>query len=348
MPYKNLINNIYIKYKFFIFYIIFGTLSLFFELLIRNILIFIIKDQLIYINIFAFFLGLLLSFYLNFKFNFKVIKKYFLISFISFFLISIISYSTQQITNLYFSNMIDYNYEIKRLIISSIFFIFFYFIHIKFSFKHAKQVGIAIYPEDNYDQIFESIKFYPNFMHLDLVDSSFKSDAPEINYEKINLFVKKWFSLEKHLHVMSKYPFEILKKIDLSNFSISYLHVEGINKTILHEYKHMLDKKKVGLAFKLDTNIEKYIEIIDYFDHFLFLSINNPGVSGQIFQKLVFKNIDKLKKYKNPKTICIDGGINKLIADIIENTNYIVSSSYVLQSKKPINTIESLKNKINV
>ena len=76
----------------------------------------------------------------------------------------------------------------------------------------------------------------------------------------------------------------------------------------------------------------------------MILSIENPGFSGQKFNKNSFDLIDRIDKRKDRKklSLLVDGGVNSKIIKKI-NCEKIASGSAVLSSKKPILEIMKLQ-----
>ena len=75
---------------------------------------------------------------------------------------------------------------------SGMVFIIAYNFHIKFSFQRNKKVGVAVYLDknENIDEIFSKVGFYPDYIHVDMVDKTMnpKVNTPEM--EKL-LEIKK-------------------------------------------------------------------------------------------------------------------------------------------------------------
>jgi len=134
-------NNFYFflyQKKFLIIYIIIGILSIFCELLLRNLLIKLNSNSLVY-NYLPLLFGILFAFYFNIRFNFSVPKIYLKRSLIYFFVISLSSFVIQNIFKNYLT--IGFNdYNNQRFFFSGIFFIVGYFFHITFTFKKLIKV----------------------------------------------------------------------------------------------------------------------------------------------------------------------------------------------------------------
>lgn len=332
-----------LNFRFFSRYLIIGVMAVFIELILKNTLIHLFGKNEIW-AIISVFLGVVIMFYLNIKFNFKIIQTEIRKTFLFFVTISYISLLAQFLfSERYLSKFFDDN--INRIITSSIFFLIFYFLHKKISFKDFKKVGLAIYSNkiSKISRIFNIVKNYPDYIHVDIVDDSFSKDSEKF-HNRLEEISNYWPRKEKHVHIMSKYPSKYINLI-YKNSDIIIFHIEideNIKDTILKIKKL---NKKVGIAIMSKTNIKKLESYINEVDLILILCIEKPGRSGQNFiddniKKInFFQNIQKEKKFK----ICVDGGLNYSNINRF-HAEYIVSSSAIINSADPLKTINKLQN----
>ncbi len=289
-------------------------------------------------------IGIAFAFYFNIKFNFSVPKIYLRRSLIYFFIISLISLLIQKISKkLITIEFLDYDFQ--RVLFSGAFFIVGYFLHLTFTFKKIIKVGVAIYANgyEKLDVIKEKIGEYPNFIHVDIVDSSMKKDAPNIDFTKLDEIKKIWPNKEIHTHIMSKKPKNIIDKV--CEFSeIIYVHFE-IDENINEIKNYILEKQsKPGIVLMAKNEYSNLDLVLDDFKELMILSIDNPGYSGQIFNDKTYDLIDRIDRRKDRKklNLLIDGGVNSKIIKKI-NCEKIVSGAAVLNSKKPIYEIMKLQ-----
>lgn len=339
---KELIFFLY-KKKFLIFYTLIGFSSILLELSLRSVLIDLNQQQLIY-NYLPVVIGIFFAFYLNIKVNFIIPKIYLKRSLIYFVIISMVSLFVQNLLrNSEF--LLNYDYNVKRIFSSMSFFLIGYFLHLTFSFRKNIKVGVAIYANgyEDLNIIKNKIGSFADFIHVDIVDKTIKKNAKKIEFSKLKHIQKIWPDKEIHTHIMSTRPFKIIKKV--KTFSkIIYVHKE-IKENLDYLKDYMINSNVVpGIVLHAKNKYSNLENIVDGYDEVMILSIDNPGYSGQKFNKKTFKlinKIDQLKKRKNINLL-IDGGVNsKNIKKI--NCEKIVSGSAVLQSDKPINEIMRLQ-----
>ncbi len=322
--------------KTFFPYVLIGVFSIFCELLIRQILLQLFSE-ILYINLVSLFIGILIAFYLNYKINFKIPRLYFFYSFFFFFTISFSSYFIQNFLKDIFEN-INLEYNLSRFIYSGIIFIIIYYLHLKISFRFSTKVGLAIYLNKNekVKEIYNLVELYPDFIHLDLIDKTFSGKDKSPDFENLKLIKKLWPTHKIHLHIMSTKPEKYIEKI-IDFTDLIFVHYEVyLEKYKLFEEIIKIKNKKIGIALHVKNNYEELNYLPNNINEILILAINNPGISGQVFDNRTHGLINKLNVFPNRKkfNITIDGGINeKLISKL--NCERVVSNSSILHSKNP-------------
>tara|TARA_Y100000996_G_scaffold383583_1_gene339642 strand:+ start:675 stop:1745 length:1071 start_codon:yes stop_codon:yes gene_type:complete len=339
---RKILYSFYFKSRYLIVYILIGIISIVFELQLRSILIKLgindFKSSVISLPI-----SIITAFLLNIKFNFKIPQKKIGQSFLIFFLISTLSLAIQFILKSKF--VLTNNYDLDRMIISGSCFIIFYFLHKKFSFKDYVKVGVAIYANgvEDINKIYEKIGPYPDFIHVDIVDKTFKKNVPIIKSYKLEIIKALWPSKIIQVHIMSKYPSKWINVVKPYSDKI-FFHYE-INENIKKILKNNKDiSQKLGLAVSVNTNYKNYKNYIKLFNNLLFLTIKEPGYSGQQFQEKSYSDINKINKLTANRKfeLCVDGGVNHFNSKNIKSEE-IVSGSFVLNSNKPVETLLKLK-----
>ena len=337
------IRGIIYRLRFLGLYIIIGFFSILLEFLIR--------DNLIKINIsqdvstvFGIICGIFFAFFCNVKFNFKIPKARRNRALAYFFIISAFS----AILQLLFKKKLSlqhFPYEINRLLISSLFFAVAYLLHRKYSFSDFKKVGVAIYANgvEDFNHIHNLIGQYPDFIHVDIVDDSMSNNAEEVKTFRLETIKAYWPNTQVQTHIMSKNPSRWLNQI-ITYSDVIYLHAE-CDENILETFEQIRKEGRTpGLALLLSTDPNDIIDILKKADYVLLLTVANSGSSGQKFD---FKGLELIKKlndlpFRNKFTLCVDGGINEHIVNLLEAEN-IVSGSSVLENSDPKKQIMRLQ-----
>ena len=339
---KELIFFLY-KKKFLFLYTLIGFTSILLELFLRSILIELDLNKFVY-NFIPLFLGIFYAFYLNIKINFFVPKVFLKKSLIYFIIISLISFIVQK----FLQNtqiLTDYNYNIKRVFSSGLFFLIGYFLHSTFTFKKSIKVGVAIYANgfEELEIIKNKIGEFPDFIHIDIVDKTMKENADEIDFSKLDAIKRIWPGKEIHTHIMSTHPLKLIQKV-IKFSKIIYVHKE-VQEDLNDLRNYMLDHNVIpGIALHSKLNYANIEKDTEGFKEIMLLSIDKPGFSGQKFNQRTFELINKIDQMKNRSDInlLVDGGVNSKIIRKI-NCEKIVSGAAVLKSDKPITEIMKLQ-----
>ena len=96
---------------------------------------------------------------------------------------------------------IDWTYQKGRILISGLMFMIGYILHRKFSFKDIKNYANGVL-----ERIYNLIGSYLDFVHVDIVDSTFNQDANTIKTYRLEAIRAYWPNKEIHVHIMSKTP----------------------------------------------------------------------------------------------------------------------------------------------
>lgn len=328
------------KNRYFITYIFFGVLSLLLEVAVRVVLN---QNFSFYLSdLFAILLGIIFSGYANLKFNFNVPRKKYFRSVIYFLLVSIFSYISQSYFVEQFPNFLPQNQYLSRVLVSGIFFIFFYFMHLRLTFSKVVKVGYAIHPKSNatFSQDEENAIEYADFIHIDLIDETYNTDNVCNDIVVINSIIEEQNKKNIQIHMMTKNPEKYLNKINIKNVDI-FVHLDDMEK--LRADKN-LEVDTLGVVLNnAAMEIVELKKIVKDYKKIMVLCIDRPGFSGQKFNKKYYqllKKLDEIKLHNNE--ITVDGGVNN------ENAKYfsvhkIVSQSYLVNGNNPIVKIFTLK-----
>jgi len=172
-----------------------------------------------------------------------------------------------------------------------------------------------------------------NQVHLDIMDGHF---VPNISFGPavVKMVAQKHPNLFRDVHLMLSKPEDFIQKfIDVGAQRI-FIHIE-IAPQSLEKSLEILSQNKIlwGLAINPETSIatlEKYKNLFPNIDRLLVMSVH-PGFSGQSFIKGTFQRIKDLKNLYPTVSLCLDGGINKLLAEELIPfgvNNFVVGASF--------------------
>jgi len=333
--------------KLFFKYCIIGVLSIFIELALRKFFLS-FNINFFFTSVLPLSVGIFFAFICNVKFNFNIPRYYYKNSFIYFTIISLSSFTIQFLLSkiILFQN---FNYEFARFVMSGFVFLIAYNFHIKFSFRRNKKVGVAIYldGQENVENIFSKVGFYPDYIHIDMVDKTMNSDVEDPDFSKFDEVRKKWPNHRIESHIMSKNPLKYVDKFTPYS-DVIYFHHE-IDDDQNQVINNILSKGvKPGLVLHASKEYKKIEETIKDFNELLILCIDKPGESGQKFMQTSFSLIETINHLKNRERflLCVDGGLSQENISKID-CDKIVSASNVFKSINPKKQIISLQNLLN-
>ncbi len=184
-------------------------------------------------------------------------------------------------------------------------------------------------------------------IHVDVMDGHF---VPNITVgHDIVRSIKKTTKLPVDVHLMIEHPeFYIDHFVDAGADWIS-VHVEACAH--LHRTLHLIKSKdgiKVGVAINPATALTNLVNVLEYVDFILLMSVN-PGFGGQKFIEQSFGKIKFLKemitKNKSKALIEVDGGVDSANASSIikAGADILVAGSSVFSNGSIKNAITELK-----
>ncbi len=343
--FKKLIKTInFLRYRFRYLsnYIIIGFLSVLLEIIIVNYSI--LELPFILKVVVGFIAGVLLAFILNAKLNFRVPKSKNMRTFLLFLIISIIALFLNFLLINLLRERVSLSYSSLRFITAALVFMISYTAHRKITFDFVKKVGIAIYltSEESISDIYSKIKYYSDFIHIDLVDKSFDINAKEVDLSLIKEINNTWI-LEKFLHIMSKKPSIWIKKLN-KNIDVIIFHLE-IDESVEEIIKLCRNyNKKVGVSLTTDSEVSSILKYLPYVDFIQVMGISKIGKAGQLFDIRSIDKVNELNRLKKKYSfkIIFDGGVKPTNINKI-NAKYIVSASSLLLSGDPIKAFMELK-----
>ena len=206
-----------------------------------------------------------------------------------------------------------------------------------------KEVSTSFLKEGNYKGFINKLNnSNTDYIHFDVMDGIFVK-SKNLSIKELIKYINQ--STKKNdVHLMVKNPEKYIEQIKTLNINNITIHRE------IPDYKDVINLiKSYGIKPGLAINPETEINDIkkDLKDISLVLVMGaHPGKSGQQYLINTTDKINKLKEIKEKENlnfkISVDGGINEEILPKLNNTDIIVSASYVLDNLDNIEKIHNL------
>jgi ribulose-phosphate 3-epimerase len=292
--------------------------------------------------------GIFFAYWMNVRFNFKVpvAKRNRALAY--FAAIALLSASInfafkRQLTAL------GWSYEESRFGVSAILFSFGYLLHRRFSFADRKQVGVAVYANGVEDirGIREKIGDFPDFIHVDLIDTSFGVKDTEVRSYRLEAIQAYWPKRRIHVHLMTRHPLRWLPEIlPFADLIIVHAEIDDPVDVVLQQIRQA--HRQTGLCLKLGTPCEVAKPWLAHLDVLMLLTIPSPGRSGQTFELSALDKIGEINNWpgRTHFALCIDGGVNASNIHLL-NVELVVSGSSVLKAADPARQIMRLQTSNN-
>jgi ribulose-phosphate 3-epimerase len=244
---------------------------------------------------------------------------------------------------------LGWTYEQARFGISATLFSFAYMLHRRLSFADRKQVGVAVYANGVEDirAIRTKIGDFPDFIHVDLIDSSFGPADVDVRSYRLEAIQAYWPRRKVHVHLMTRHPSRWLDEV------LRYADVVIVHRELDENVGDVLEKirvagRRAGIALRSDTPVVAAQEFVSSISVLMLLSIRRPGESGQDFEMVTLERIKAVNSWPERKTfaLCIDGGVSEKNIHLL-NVELVVSGSSVLLAKNAARQIMRLQTSSN-
>lgn len=336
------------RYRFLAIYIMIGFASIWVEVLLLRGLNY-LGIHLAIAWILGVTSGVLFAFWMNVRFNFKVPIAKRNRALVYFALISAFSITI----NLAFKSQLlelGWSYETSRFSSSAVLFAFGYLLHRRFSFADRKQVGVAVYANGVEDirGIREKIGEFPDFIHVDLIDSTYGIAGADVRSYRLETIRAYWPRRKIHVHLMTRRPLNWLPDV-LPHADVVIVHHEiddPINEVLAAIHAA---HRQAGLAILLPTPPDVIRPWLAKIQLVMLLTIPRPGSSGQSFQhEAALDKIATLNSWPERRSfsLCIDGGVSEQNIHLL-NVELVVSGSSVLRAPDPARQIMRLQTSSN-
>ncbi|RME85078.1 MAG: ribulose-phosphate 3-epimerase [Planctomycetota bacterium] len=187
-------------------------------------------------------------------------------------------------------------------------------------------------------EVEETVLGGADWIHVDVMDGHFVPNL-SIGIPIIHC-LKKAFSLPLDVHLMISHPDEFIQPFINAGADILTFHIEASKNpkelcSKIHDYE-----KKVGIALKPGTPLDKIKDLLPFVDMVLIMTVE-PGFSGQAFMEAMLEKIRVLRHQWNWQgTIQVDGGIRPETALKCKEAgaNAFVAASFIFQGEPKKNT----------
>ena len=182
------------------------------------------------------------------------------------------------------------------------------------------------------------------WLHLDVMDGHFVQNLT-FGYDLISR-IRPLTTKVLDTHLMISNPLNYIEKYADAGSDYITFHIE-----IEEDINQVIDKikvcgKKAGLAIKPNTDIELIVPYLEKIDLVLVMSVE-PGFGGQQFISSTPERINLLSQIREEKgynyVINVDGGINDQTAPLCNESDGLVSGSYLFKGDLQTN-IDSLQS----
>ena len=187
-----------------------------------------------------------------------------------------------------------------------------------------------------------------DFMHVDVMDGIFVNNN-SVAYDVYEELLDNCNTpLDVHLMVS-----DVKKYIDLYRELkpvIITFHFEAVDN-----HRDVIDfikscGIKVGMAIKPDTKVDEIIDLLQYLDLVLVMSVE-PGRGGQEFiydSPVKINELDKIRKEKNYSYLIeVDGGVNDITSKLCINADILVVGSFITSSDDYEEQIQKIKKTLD-
>lgn len=292
--------------------------------------------------------GVAWAYFLNIRFNFKVPHGKRTRAFLFFVLISTGSFLLNMLVKIQFIKL-GWSYEQARVVTSGMLFLIAYVFHRRFTFADAKQVGVAVYANkvEDIQAIRRKVGLFPDFIHMDVVDETFRPGTETPNTHRIEVAHAYWPQKQLHAHLMTRQPSRYFEWV-LPFADTIIVHVESDEKLEEVFQKIRAAGKRVGLCVTMATALDQLKPLATKIDLLMLLAIAKPGHSGQEMELSVVERIAEIQRWPERKhfEMCIDGGVNERTIGLL-NVEKVVSGSSVLNHPNPTRQIMRLQTSSN-
>ncbi len=201
------------------------------------------------------------------------------------------------------------------------------------------------------DTIYDLEKAKTDYFHIDVMDGEFvKNDTHDIMLE-YSEYLDHITKVPKDVHLMVKNVKNYIDSYAIFAPNIITFHYEALenDEEVMKTIEYAKTKgRRVGLAIKPETNVEKIKKFLPYVHVVLVMTVE-PGKGGQEIIKDTIEKIKELDKYRTEEKLDFDieadGGIKVENSQELINagTDILVAGTAILESNDYGKIIKELR-----
>lgn len=201
------------------------------------------------------------------------------------------------------------------------------------------------------DTIYDLEKAKTDYFHIDVMDGEFvKNDTHDIMLE-YSEYLDHITKVPKDVHLMVKNVKNYIDSYAIFAPNIITFHYEALenDEEVMKTIEYAKTKgRRVGLAIKPETNVEKIKKFLPYVHVVLVMTVE-PGKGGQEIIKDTIEKIKELDKYRTEERLDFDieadGGIKVENSQELINagTDILVAGTAILESNDYGKIIKELR-----
>lgn len=201
------------------------------------------------------------------------------------------------------------------------------------------------------DTIYDLEKAKTDYFHIDVMDGEFvKNDTHDIMLE-YSEYLDHITKVPKDVHLMVKNVKNYIDSYAIFAPNIITFHYEALenDEEVMKTIEYAKTKcRRVGLAIKPETNVEKINKFLPYVHVVLVMTVE-PGKGGQEIIKDTIEKIKELDKYRTEEKLDFDieadGGIKVENSQELINagTDILVAGTAILESNDYGKIIKELR-----
>ncbi len=191
-------------------------------------------------------------------------------------------------------------------------------------------------------------------VQIDIMDGSFTEDSTwpyrkdDDNFKAIlseESGMPYWENIDFEFDLMVKEPARLINHWITAGANRVIFHIDSDTpEELIKLVNEWQDHVEIGLAVKIDTEIERIKSLVDNFDFVQVMGIDNIGFQGQGFDEKAVAKVKEIRSITD-KDISVDGGVSDTNAKdlALAGATRLVVGSFVWKSDSPNQALVDLE-----